>query len=44
MKYRCTVCGHIYDNDIEDTKFEDVPADWVCTLCGVVKDLFEVVE
>ena len=51
MKYRCTVCGHIYDNDIEDTKFEDLPtkfedlpADWVCPLCGVGKDLFELVE
>lgn len=44
MKYRCTVCGHIYDNDVEDTKFEDLPADWVCPLCGVSKDLFELVE
>ena len=44
MKYRCTVCGHIYDNEIEEVKFEDLPSDWVCPLCGVSKDLFELVE
>ena len=44
MKYRCTVCGHIYDNEVEETDFEDLPADWVCPLCGVGKDLFELVE
>lgn len=44
MKYRCTVCGHIYDNDTEEVKFEDLPSDWVCPLCGVGKDLFELVE
>ena len=44
MKYRCTVCGHIYDNNVEEIKFEDLPEDWVCPLCGVEKDLFELVE
>lgn len=43
-KYRCTVCGHIYDEEAEGVKFEDLPADWVCPLCGVTKDLFEKVE
>ena len=32
MKYKCTICGYIYDEETEGTKFEDLPADWVCTL------------
>ena len=51
-KYRCTVCDWVYDPVIGDpesgvapgTAFEDIPADWVCPLCGVGKDDFEVVE
>ena len=52
MKYVCTVCGYIYaeaagepDSGIEaGTKWEDVPEDFVCPLCGVGKDQFEVEE
>ncbi|MCK9223714.1 MAG: rubredoxin [Candidatus Muirbacterium halophilum] len=48
-KYVCTVCGYIYDPAVGDpdngvtanTKWEDVPAEWVCPVCGVGKDLFE---
>lgn len=51
-KYRCTVCGYIYDpeegdidNGIEQgTSFEDLPDDWVCPLCGVDKSQFEELE
>lgn len=44
MKYRCTICGDIYDEEIEGIKFEDLASDWVCPLCGVGKDMFEIVE
>lgn len=44
MKYRCTVCGDIYDEEAEGVKFADLPDDWTCPLCGVGKDLFEAVE
>ena len=48
-KYVCTVCGYIYDeaagdpdNGVEPgTKWEGVPEDWVCPVCGVGKDQFE---
>jgi rubredoxin len=48
-KYRCTVCGYIYDPAIGDstqginpgTAFEDLPDTWVCPECGVGKDMFE---
>ena len=43
-KYRCTICGHIYDEDLEKVKFEDLPNDWVCPLCGAPKSLFELTE
>ncbi len=44
-KYRCTICGYIYDEAVEKVKFEDLPQDWKCPLCGAPKALFqEVVE
>ena len=44
MKYKCTVCGYIYDDENEEIKFEELPEDWTCPLCGVGKELFEKVE
>jgi rubredoxin/flavin reductase (DIM6/NTAB) family NADH-FMN oxidoreductase RutF len=48
-KYKCTVCGYIYDPEKGDpdsgikpgTPFEQIPDDWVCPVCGVGKDAFE---
>jgi len=48
-KYRCLVCGYIYnpsagdpDNGIAPgTSFEALPDTWVCPECGVGKDQFE---
>ncbi len=50
-KYRCVVCGYIYDPAVGDetqdiapgTKFADLPDSWVCPECGVDKDQFEKV-
>lgn len=39
-KYKCTVCGYIYDDEKEKIKFEDLPADWKCPRCGVGKEKF----
>ena len=44
MKYKCTVCGYIYNDEKENVKFEELPEDWTCPLCGVGKELFEKVE
>ena len=44
MKYVCKICGEIYDEAVEGIKFEDLPEDWVCTVCGVGKENFEKVE
>ena len=51
-KYVCDVCGYIYDEAIGDpdngieagTKWEDVPDDFLCPLCGVGKDQFSEAE
>lgn len=44
MKYRCVVCGDIYDEETTGVKFEELPEDWTCPVCGVGKDMFEKVE
>lgn len=51
-KYVCVVCGWVYNPAVGDPEsgiapgmaFEDIPDDWVCPLCGVGKDDFEVQE
>lgn len=43
-KYECIACGYIYDEEKEGVKFEDLPDDWTCPLCGVGKDMFRKVE
>ncbi len=48
MKYVCQVCGYVYDEELGEpesgiaagTKWEDLPEDYVCPLCGVGKDEF----
>lgn len=48
-KYVCSICGFIYDEakGIPDagiapgTKWEDLPEDWTCPLCGAPKPVFE---
>lgn len=39
-KYKCNLCGYIYDDSKEETKFEDLPDDWKCPLCGAPKSQF----
>jgi flavin reductase (DIM6/NTAB) family NADH-FMN oxidoreductase RutF/rubredoxin len=51
-KYRCSVCGYTYNPEKGDpgsgvkpgTAFEDIPADWVCPICGAGKDKFNLVS
>jgi len=50
-KYRCKVCGYVYDPEKGDpdsgiasgTPFEELPDDWVCPVCGASKEEFEEV-
>lgn len=51
-KYKCLVCGYIYDPASGDssqsippgTAFEDLPDTWTCPECGVTKDQFEKIS
>ncbi|HYA15038.1 MAG TPA: flavin reductase [Syntrophales bacterium] len=48
-RYICSVCGYVYDPEKGDpdngikpgTRFEDLPADWMCPICGADKSKFE---
>ena len=39
-KYICTVCGEIYDEDVEGVRFNDLPDDWSCPKCRAKKSVF----
>lgn len=47
MKYVC-ICGYVYDEELGDvklgiapgTKWEDLPEDFVCPICGIGKEGF----
>lgn len=43
-KYKCKICGHIYDEEKEGVKFIDLPNDWACPVCYAPKNLFEKME
>ena len=44
MKYVCKICGWIYDEDETGIKWEDLPSDFTCELCGTGKEDFEPEE
>ena len=52
LQYICRACGLIYDEEKGDpdsglapgTRFDDIPDDWECPLCGVTKTDFELFE
>jgi len=39
-KYECPACGYIYDEEKEGVKFDDLPDDWECPICGEEKSDF----
>ena len=49
MEYQCPDCPYVYNEEAGDpdngislgTKFEDLPASWVCPVCGAEKAGFE---
>ncbi len=51
-KYKCTICGYIYDPAQGDptqgiapgTPFEALPTDWKCPKCKKGKDVFQAIE
>ena len=51
-KYKCTICGYVYDEAIGDpdsgiapgTKWENIDDDWSCPLCGASKCDFVLID
>lgn len=39
-KWKCTVCGYIYDEAQEDMPFASLPEDWTCPRCGAPLSAF----
>lgn len=48
----CSICGYVYDPSRGDsesdvpagTRFEDLPGDWVCPVCGADRSEFSTEE
>lgn len=48
-KYKCKLCGHVYDEAKGDpkhgiaagTRWADLPEDWECPDCGAIKSMFK---
>ena len=51
-KWQCYFCGYVYDEAEGDpdsgippgTRWEDIPADWLCPSCGATKADFAMME
>jgi flavin reductase (DIM6/NTAB) family NADH-FMN oxidoreductase RutF/rubredoxin len=37
----CSVCGYIYDDEKEEVRFEELPENWHCPVCGAAKEEFK---
>jgi flavin reductase (DIM6/NTAB) family NADH-FMN oxidoreductase RutF/rubredoxin len=52
IKFKCNVCGYIYDPEKGDpdegikpgTPFDEIPDSWACPVCGATKDMFGKME
>jgi rubredoxin len=40
LKFRCTVCNYVYDEEREGKSFASLPSDWKCPVCGSPKSVF----
>lgn len=37
MKYACTICGYVYDEEKEKVPFKNLPDSWTCPVCRAPK-------
>ena len=44
MKYQCTICGYVYDDEKESVPFDELSNDWRCPLCGALKSDFKKIS
>lgn len=43
-KYKCSICGYIYDEATEAEPFDALPSDYVCPVCGASASEFIEIE
>ena len=41
--WECETCGYLFDEAKEGKRWEDLPDDWACPICGATKDQFSAV-
>lgn len=52
LRYKCVVCGYIYDPREGDPEsgiepgvsFNDLPVDYLCPICAAGKEEFEILD
>lgn len=50
--FQCRTCGYFYDEEAgapeealpPGTRWADIPADWICPMCGTPKSDFDMIE
>lgn len=40
VKYVCSICGYVYDEEKEGRPFASLPESWLCPLCKAPKSMF----
>jgi pyruvate oxidase len=43
LRWRCSVCNYLYDEEKEKTSFLELPSDWRCPVCSAPKSAFSQV-
>lgn len=42
-KYKCRLCGYVYDSEKEGKAWEELPESWTCPICGYAKEGFDLI-
>ena len=44
MKFTCSICGYVYEEEKEGVPFSELSLDWTCPSCGAQKAMFDPVK
>jgi glutamate synthase domain-containing protein 2/rubredoxin len=42
--YECSLCGFVYDEAVEDQRWDELADDWECPVCGTAKTDFDLLN
>jgi len=40
VSYQCGLCSHVYDESQEELRWDELPDDWICPVCGSGRSAF----